>query len=389
MSVKIEHILENIDGYQRIKQESASLKKYGHDYGLDKGRTQQTVERIHPRKLFLKVSEIQKPTSDVVTVRLVCERGTLPPFLAGQYLNVEVTIEGINTARPYSISSPPHNHAYVDITIKRVPGGVVSSHLIDQLQVGDHLETSGPAGQFYYNPVIHGKKLVFLAGGSGITPVMSMIREFCDRGLELDLYLLYGSASPNEIIFEDELNHYASYHSNLSVTHVISSPAPGYTGHRGFLSAELIGKVVPDAASAVYYLCGPAVMMTYCMQQLEVLGIPKKHIRKENFNAYTDITQALGWPDNISATDHFAIQVGDEITIDAQAGESLLTALERGGVTVPSLCRSGECSLCRVKVDSGQVFEAPGTKTRKSDCHYGYVHSCSCYPITNIRLGQT
>ena len=115
---------------------------------------------------------------------MVSETGYLPPFQAGQYVNLFVETQGVRSSRPYSIASPPNQRAYYDLTVKAVPDGFVSLYLLEDVKVGDRLSSTGPMGGFFHNPLSHSNEVVYLAGGSGITPMMSMIREVTDRGLE-------------------------------------------------------------------------------------------------------------------------------------------------------------------------------------------------------------
>jgi ferredoxin-NADP reductase len=155
-----------IEGYERIKQEIAVARKYGTDYYAQRGKWTEAVERLHPRRLQLRVAAIIKETDQASTLRLVADQGQLPPFQAGQYINLTVNIDGIRTGRAYSISSSPAQTAYYDITVRRIANGFVSDYLLDKTAVGDVFESSGPAGHFYYNPLFHGDDLVFLAGAA-------------------------------------------------------------------------------------------------------------------------------------------------------------------------------------------------------------------------------
>lgn len=373
-----------IEGYQEIKQELEICRKYGLDYRAQKGRKAEIINRLHPRQLYLKVSEIISETPSAKTLRLVARKGKLPPFQAGQYISLQLEINGIRTSRPYSISSSPQQTAYYDISIKRIPNGFVSDYLLDQIKPGDFLESSGPAGNFYYNPLFHGNKLLFLAGGSGITPFMSMIREMTDLGLEKQITLFYGSKSTEALIFHKELSKIAAQHNHFRYYPVLETGAADDPNGKGFITAQLIKSTIGDAQLDTVYLCGPAAMYANLLPQLSSLGVPQRRIRREIFAAAGDLSQEPGWPQQIKPETRFAVQVLGQKTIEAKAGEPLLTALERAGLLIPSLCRAGECSLCRVQVLSGHVFQPAGVLLRESDKKYGYVHSCKAYPLEDL-----
>ncbi len=377
---------EQIEGYQEIAREIEICRKYGIDYKSKRGKWMAAVERLHPRRLKLRVSEIFPETASTSTLRLTAAEGYLPPFQAGQYINLLVEIDGIRTGRPYSISSPPNQTAYYDLTVRRIPQGFVSDYLLDKVKTGDILESTGPAGHLYYNPLFHGTDLVFLAGGSGITPFASMIREFTDRGLDRQIHLLYGCRQPEEAIFHEDLMTRAARHPNFTYDLVISDPVADYPGLTGLLDADLITRQIGDAAGKTFYLCGPQAMYEFCLAELLKLNVPRRRIRQEVFGTPPQITQATGWPAEVSADRVFQVKLSNGRTIPATAGESLLTSLERAGIVVENCCRSGECSLCRVKMLKGRVYQPENVLLRKSDEEAGYIHSCAAYPLEDLEI---
>ena len=256
--------------------------------------------------------------------------------------------------------------------------------------MGDTLITSGPLGNFYHNPLFHGKKLVFLAGGTGITPFMSMIRTFTDQNLDLDILLLYGCRSVKDALFLPELKHRAELHPNFKFELVLSEPDPEDQGRQGLLDAQLIKDLVAHIGATTFYLCGPSAMQNFCTSQLESMGIKRRAIRSEAFIAPEDVLADPGWPKNISADQSVTLTVqrpsGAAMTIKTRVGEPVLTALERAGLAVPNGCRTGECSLCRIKMTAGQVFQPSGALVRHSDRALGYIHSCRAYPLSDLTL---
>jgi ferredoxin len=116
------------------------------------------------------------------------------------------------------------------------------------------------------------------------------------------------------------------------------------------------------------------------------MGVPGRKIKQEMYGAPPNIWQYPGWPNEIQKDDVFTINIQSGTPLQAKAGEPLLVALEKNGVVVPSLCRSGECSMCRLKIISGKVFQPAGVPVRKSDKKYGYVHSCVSYPLQDLEV---
>jgi ferredoxin-NADP reductase len=267
-----------------------------------------------------------------------------------------------------------------------VDDGLVSTYLLDEAKIGDKLTSSGPQGTFLFNPLIHEKTTIFLAGGSGITPFKSMIEEIVSRGLDRTVYLFYGSKSIDDMIFHDRLSQISSKYDNINYVPVIEAPATGYSGETGFITADLLKKRCQTAEKKTLFICGPQGMYNFCLPEIETFGIPKRKARREMFGTPIHIWEQEGWPSKVSKTDEFSVTVNGSDTIKAVAGESLLVSLEKTGHIVPSLCRSGECSKCRVKIVSGKVYQPPGTPVRKSDRQFGYVHSCVSYPLGNLEI---
>ena len=377
---------EDIEGYRKLKEEITILQKYAVERTWERGLVHRVIERLHPKRLDLVVSEVREETASAKTLRLVSPRGYLPPFQAGQYINLFVTLAGVRTARPYSIVSSPAQTAYYDITVRRVDEGFVSNYLLDEVKPGDRFESTGPEGQFFYNPLFHGHDLVFIAGGSGITPFMSMIRDVTDRGIDRTIHIIYGSRNPGDIIFGDELADRTSRHRNLTYTPVISEPPPSYKGHTGFITAALMQELVGDIGGKMFYLCGPEEMYRFCLPELAAMNVPGKRIRREVFGPPKDISTEPGWPESLSKDTTVTVALRGGPTLSALRGEPLIVSLERAGIAVPNACRSGECSLCRTKLLSGEVFQPAGVKVRKSDRQFGYIHACMAYPLTDLEI---
>lgn len=330
--------------------------------------TARAVDAHHPRRLTLTVTEVIEETPSTRTFRLRRPSGgELPPFLAGQY--VAVIVDGTN--RPYAISSSPHRLDHYDLTIRRVPGGRISNLLVDTLKPGDTLVTSGPMGTFHHNPLFHGDRVVFLAGGSGVVPAMSMIRAIAGGDPVIDLHLVYGSRSADDVLFKEEL---AAVPPNVKVDHVIGD----------LLTADRIAALTGPLDGRMVYVCGPQAMYPFALDELTALGHPRRRIRFEANGAPNDPAGQPHWP---------AADPGGRVTVTARGrtfttprGRPLLDALEDNGIPVESACRSGECGLCRLRVRQGTVHHAEEARLRMSDAGFGYVHSCVAYPITDLDL---
>jgi ferredoxin-NADP reductase len=378
-------IWQEFDGYSEIVAEIEASRKYNPPHTMEHAQVAPYIERLHPSRLRLRVADVIDETSTTKTFRLVSPSGYLPPFLAGQYIALFLTVGNITTSRPYSISSPPNQIGHWDITVRRVDDGLVSNYLLDNVKPGDAIETSGPEGHFYYNPLFHHPVQVFLAGGSGITPFMSMIREIVGCGLDRTVHLFFGNRSTDDMLFHDRLTEMAERHPNINYHPVIENPKPDEKCLTGLMTGALLRDTLGGFDDKTFYVCGPQAMYDFCLGEIQALGIRQNHVRREVYGAPLGITDYPGWPSNIKADDAFQVKVGDK-TIAARAETPLLRTLEEAGITPPSLCRSGECSLCRMRVTKGQVFQPAGARVRKSDRELGYVHACVSYPIGDLEI---
>jgi ferredoxin-NADP reductase len=379
-----ETLLGTLEHGQQIMENIRVMRSVSADK-LPTDSVARPAEAIHRKELKLVVQSVMDTGKQAKIFRFVSEDGYLPPFEAGQYINLFTQIEGVRTSRPYSLSSSPKQRAYYEITVARTRDGFVSDYLLDQVKLGDRFTANGPAGVFRYQPVFHSKKSLFLAGGSGITPLLSMTREILDAGLDRDVVMLYGCRNPEAALYHEELTAYTAAFPNFRYHLVVSDPVENWDGERGFLDEALIRRLVPDFAQRTSYICGPQVMNDFCKSALEAMGVPEKKIRREMFGARRDIQNEPGWPAELTGNEVFTITVGDK-KIPAKSGEPVLVALERAGVRVNVCCRSGECSLCRVKLVSGNVFLARGMLRRYADEKYGYIHSCKAYPMGDIEI---
>ncbi|MEG2116204.1 MAG: iron-sulfur cluster-binding domain-containing protein [Clostridia bacterium] len=380
-----EVLIGTMQNGQNVLNSISVSQKIGADFSLDIDSTSRTIEQLHAKKLELKVVDIFNVTKDSKTIRFASKTGYLPPFEAGQYINIFVEIDGVRTSRPYSISSSPRQRAYYEITVARISKGFVSDYFFDKVKVGDEFEGNGAQGVFHYNPIFHSKKSVFLAGGSGITPFMSMTREIFEMDLDREIYLIYGVRNEESAMFKAELEKMAATHKNFHLNFVVSDKAAETNSRRGFIDQVCIKEIVGELFDKTYYICGPQIMNDFCVQALLALNVKPKNIRREMFGARADIQNEPGFPSNLTGNEVFKIKVGDK-SIDARANESVLCALERAGIRVNVCCRSGECSLCKVKLISGKVFTARGVLLRHADEVFGYIHSCKAYPISDIEI---
>ena len=312
--------------------------------------------------------------------------GPLAYFRAGQYLSLKLAIDGSSVTRPYSISSAPADalKGAVSVTVRSNPGGFAAEYMLKEFKEGDEVLSSGPQGNFYYEPLRDPQHIVALAGGSGITPFLSMAQAIADGTEDFDLTILFGSRTREQILFREELDELAAGCDKIHVVHVLSDEkADGF--EHGFITADLIRKY----ASAPYsvFVCGPEAMYNFLKGELDKLGLPRKNIRCEMLGVTKKIAEAAGFPEDAKGKT-FTIKVrqgADEYEISAKSEEPILVAVERAGITAPSRCRSGECGWCRSKVISGTYFAPPENENRRyADITWNYIHPCATFPTSDM-----
>ena len=349
--------------------------------------TNEKAKQRHPARQEVVVADIRPNGADAKTIVLRTEDGRpLAPYRAGQYVSVSIVIGGTVTTRSYSLCGSPAwaKRGEYNITVKRDDAGFVSPYIQDNWQVGRKVTISGPQGHLYYDRIRDAKKVVALAGGSGITPFMGMAYAIRDGLEDFDLTILFGSRTEDGIVYKKELDEVCAACSKVHVVHVLSDEeTEGY--EHGFITAELIKKYGGEEYSV--FMCGPQAMYNFLDAEIEKLGLRRKFVRRELFGMIKDPWNQPGYPEEIRGKT-FALKVvqcGKEYSITASADEPLLTAIERAGIAAPSRCRSGECAWCRSRLLSGNVFVPEKTDgRRRADIEFGYIHPCSSFAMSDI-----
>ena len=233
----------------------------------------------------LRVARIFQEASEVRTFRLApLQSNGLPfDFLPGQYLNLVLDVDGKKVRRSYTIASSPSRSAYCEITVKREPLGTSFRHLHDQIAEGSRLDLSAPAGRFTFTGR-EARSIVLIAGGVGITPLMSKIRYLTDTSWSGEIHLIFAVQTEQDIIFREELDALQRRFPNLHVTITTTrDQGSNWTGPRGRLSPDLLNFAVPSLTSRRVHICGPDEMMKAVVEMLKSLDMPDEQIYLESF----------------------------------------------------------------------------------------------------------
>jgi len=373
------------------------------DHPIPDNPVNHLVSRLHPKELRLAITAVREETSSARTYRLEAARrletaagsggAELPCFRAGQFLSLKVAVDGTEITRAYSISSSPLDavrNGFYEITIRRTEGGFLTEWIWNNWRKGTELKTSGPCGFFYHEPIRDSSHILALAGGSGITPFMSMIRDIVERNRNNRITLIYGTRSPRDIIFREELEKYVKAAPDRVTVHIVcSEPDSSWTGPKGFLTASCIRELAGEIDGKSVFICGPPKMYEMLDRELAAFNIPKRRIRRELMGKIEDITAMKGFP-RAAAGKRFTLKVhagGKNETISASAIEPVLVSLERARLAPPSECRSGECGFCRSRLVSGNIFVSDYNDGRRgADVAYGFFHPCASYPLSDLEI---
>lgn len=335
-------------------------------------RVNDTAKILHPGYQGAKLVAIAQNTADTKTYTFETERPLY--FRAGQYLTLGCRIGKSEVSRPYAISSSPKEafSCRVSLTVKKC--GFFSGYLFDSAAVGDSFVLGDPSGEFCYEPVKDADHVVAIAGGSGITPFYSMAQAVADGTNRHKLTIFYGARTESDLIFKKELDTLVS--DKVKVVYILSDEKKeGYES--GFIGAELLQKYVSGDYTVM--MCGPQAMYAFADKELASLGLPLRRIKKE--------ANCVGLRDAEAKSYTLTVHIGfDTYTVPADARETILTALERAGLKVPSKCRAGGCGFCHSKLISGSFSIAGQDKRRLADAKFGYIHPCCSYPDSDMEL---
>lgn len=316
-------------------------------------------------------------STDIKTFRLARPEGF--DFTPGQFLTLRVRADGKDVVRCYSISSPPAARGYLEISVRRQ--GLVSNALHAMARPGSMLSVRAPAGAFVY-PGGDDRPIVLLAGGIGITPLISMLRHALMAEPTRPVTLLYSAREVGEFAFRDELLTLARRHEDLRLVFAVTRGEAPPDVHRGRIDATLLAATVPDLQHAISMICGPQAMIDDLTSTLLQLGVPAEQVRSERFEAA--VAASAGRPaaaEPVAAAGE-AFQMRERRsarTVPVSRGQTLLDAAEANGLDIPSLCRAGVCGTCRTRVVEGDV-RCDGGVLDEADRESGYVLACVASP---------
>ena len=295
----------------------------------------------------LKLSAIIRQTGDTVTLRFALSAAKPLGAKPGQFLTFEWVVEGKTLPRSYSISSSPLRSDYLEITVKEQ--GIVSRFLNRDAKEGLAVEAHGPFGQFFFDGKQH-RSIVLFAGGSGITPIMSILRYIEEAAPDTEITLFYAVRTEHDVIFQEDLESLQKRLPRFRCMIVASRPGPEWHGPRGHVDRELIEQQLGQTVGhKVFFLCGPVPFMASIKEILTSLGVSFEQIRQERF---TIGAMASGYAEASTCLVDFK-RSGE--TYECSSADSLLVIAEKHDIDIPFGCRVGQCGECATRILEGEV----------------------------------
>ncbi|MFM0553409.1 hybrid-cluster NAD(P)-dependent oxidoreductase [Paraburkholderia sediminicola] len=368
--------------------------------------------------------QVRQETHDVKSFFFRAPSGRGFVFEPGQFITLELEIDGESINRCYTISSPPTRPHTISITVKRVPGGKVSNWLHDNLHAGAEVRVLGPSGEFTCarHPA---RKFLFLSAGSGITPLMSMSRAHHELGEDSDIVFVHSARTPDDIIFARELDLIASNQAHFRTAFVCErlGARTNWPGVTGFLTLPLLKLIAPDYLEREIFTCGPAPYMQAVRNLLDEGGFNRGHYHEESFSfeavsevaaqlttahvadalqgALAPVTadsfieareEAPGFapasaptPVSVETESRFKVSFAkSNREIECGSGQHVLDAAKKAGVRLPASCTQGMCGTCKVKLVSGEVAMKHAGGIRQREIDQGMVLLCCSKPLSDL-----
>lgn len=360
-------------------------------FGLFKKKKEE-VKPTNEKYLTVTIKEIKKETADAVSVYFDVPADKFI-YLPGQFITIIQTIGGKKVRRAYSLCTTPGYDAFPAVTVKRVASGLMSNHVNDHFKVGDRIEIMEPMGQFTtdYNTIAE-RHLVLFGGGSGITPLISILKATLINEPKSKVSLVYANESAKDVIFDQQLKTLeGKYADRLKVVHVLNKPETGWQGYTGWLNPTMIVEILEslpkmDQQATVYFTCGPAQMMEIVENTLKTLGVPRANFKMESFVAGRTSPSDVASEVQVAEADAINVAVildGNEHKFDVPAKKTILEAGLELNIDLPYSCQSGLCTACRGKLLSGKVRMAEYDGLSQSELDEGYVLCCQAHPETD------
>ncbi|HWZ21546.1 MAG TPA: ferredoxin--NADP reductase [Cytophagaceae bacterium] len=343
--------------------------------------------------VFLQVKEVIRETADAVTV-VFTKPTVITTYKSGQFLTLILTIGGEKLRRSYSLSSSPYADEDWAVSVKKIQGGKMSTYIVDHLKAGDIIETMAPIGIFVYEPVASNTNdIVLIGGGSGITPLVSVISSALKVEQKSKVYLIYSNRNENSVMLKEKLEKLKSdYSERFTYVTIFSKPTQPTSGISGRLDKTKVVQLLENFKfinfnKAHFFVCGPSGMMDEAFQALDKFKVPKDNVRKENFTA------AVHHHSEEAPVETAAAITGGPVVVDIKygkqtykvnvaSGQTILEAALNQNIDLPYSCQSGMCTACMGKCKSGKVKMDDPDGLSENEIKQGFILICVGKPMT-------
>lgn len=339
--------------------------------------------------LTLTVETVQPLTPDAVAITFANLNGKTLPYKAGQYITVTRRLRSETVTRCYSIFETPDSQR-LSIGVKQVNDGTMSSYLNTQLHPGDTLTVAGPFGEFIFDPQVAGQTgvLTLIAGGSGITPILSILQTALGNCRTLRVQLLYANRSIVDMMFLLQLNQLAlCYPDRFRVQYVFEQRHAGWEGPTGYITPELLTQWLlhdDNSVNGQFYVCGPSPMKQSVLNTLAALHVDRSSVFVEEFSQSTPPPEGERYQVDIWMAN------GENHSLEVAGNQTVLQVARQSGIPLPYACGVGQCGCCMMRVISGNSElaseETPGLLP--GELAQGLTLTCQCQPRSNLTLKE-
>jgi ferredoxin-NADP reductase/fatty acid desaturase len=331
----------------------------------------------------IRVKQTRTLNKDAIEIEFELPQGWLD-YQPGQYLTVSKWLSGKHYTRCYSLCASPA-HRQLKIAVKRIPNGVMSSYLNDQVKPGDQLSVKGPFGDFIYpckENVPSNHQLVLIAAGSGITPILAIAEYALQNKPDVQVDLIYANKNVASIMFLEQLqNLQAQFPYRLTITWVLEQGSDLLHAYQGRVDQDILKFVLNTSSTPSYvYICGPEPMKNTVLKQLDDIGVQNHQVFVEEFVAKT--IQPIGALHNVD----ISLSDGQQHCLQVAGNQTVLDVAQQQGIDLPHACGTGLCGSCKFRVNQGtsKAFSAPGISDM--EIAMGYTLACQCKPMQNMTL---
>lgn len=347
----------------------------------------------------IKVKEVRSETLDSVSVHFDIPEDLISAYTykPGQYLTLKVFINGDEYRRAYSLCTSPYTDNVPAIAVKRVDGGKVSNYINDVFAEGSQVEIMSPMGKFTTElNEFYSRHFVMYAGGSGITPMMSLIKSILEVESSSSVTLIYGNRNQESIIFYKELDELEGHFADrFKIIHSLNKVPSNWKGEEGLLNKDKVKSIIANLTNvevnkAHHFICGPNIMMKEVQAALSDLNVPEDKINVEFFTSNLEDAQAadtsVGEVDDSPFTGVAKVMIdlhGDEHEIEVSEKQTILQASMEAGIDPPFACQMGICTTCRAKMSTGSVHMDETEGLTQDEVDEGYILTCQAHPKSN------